>query len=192
MSKALLKKMLRGKYLKLRGKLSRAFVEGTSSKICAKLVATRQIKQAKTILFYFPVKNEVDCLPAIEKAFELGKKVYLPRVKGWNFNIVEVKSFASLGKMEKGELGIPAPTGKNTPLAKIDLVVVPGVAFDLQGHRIGYGGGYYDELLKKRRGGKPHAIGLCYAKMVLNKIPFEGHDQRVDYIACENKLITSK
>jgi len=192
MSKTLLKKMLRAKYLKARVELPAQFVQQASAKICEKLVGTALFKQAKNILFYCPVKNEVNCLLAIEKAFELSRKVFLPRIRGWDFEIVEVKSLDALDKLKKGELGIPEPTGKKTPLGKIDLVVVPGVAFDRQGHRIGYGGGYYDELLKKRKNGKPTAIGLCYAKLLLNKIPFEGHDEQADYIVSESKVIGCK
>ncbi len=184
------KKALRTRMITARARLSEKFVERASAIICSKLASTPQFKKAESILFYYPIGNEVDCRPAMENAFAEGKRVFLPRIRGWKFDIVEVKSFHSLDGMKKGELGVREPKGNSTPLEKIDLIVVPGVAFDGNGHRIGYGGGYYDVLLKKRKNKRPAAIGLCYSKLLLvRKIPCEAHDKQVDYIVSETKVI---
>ena len=193
MGEKLLKAKLRKKLLAQRERLGKKFVQASSRRVCARLVAAREFRKAKNILFYYPVKNEVNCLAAMRKGLEMGKRVFLPRIRKWDFQIVEVKKLPELEKMgaRKGTFGVPEPSGKRAPLGKIELVVVPAVAFDRRGGRIGYGGGYYDELLGKKEF-KGVSIGACYSKFLFGELPSEGHDKRVDYIVCEEKVITCK
>ncbi len=180
-----MKKILRKKLLAERKKLLKKFVERASNRICAKLASSREFKAAKKILFYFPVRNEVDCMPAIERAFREGKKVFLPRIRGKEFQVVGVKNFGELEKMPRGAFGIPEPAGRKTALEKIGLIVVPGVAFDLQGHRLGYGKGFYDALLRRKKAGSV-AAGLCYTQFLVEKLPVSKWDKRVNAIITEN------
>lgn len=181
-----MKQLLREKHLRKRKQLREGEVKRKSRAICEKLVSCPEFKRARKLFFYHPANNEADCLPALKKALQLGKKVFLPRVKGKTLEAVEVKGIAELKKLRKGAFGIPAPTGRAVELSEIDLVVVPAIAFDSRGFRLGYGKGYYDSMLEKTRVEK---IGLCYEQNLVERLPAEKHDERVDKIITEKKVI---
>ncbi len=143
------------------------------------LLNSKEFKSAKVVGAYHAFGSEVRTDLIIEHARALGKKIVLPSVEGDNLTFYELSS----GKyLVKGRFGImePLPFG---PVDKIDLLVVPGIAFDKKGYRLGYGKGYYDKFLAKK---KVALIGLGYSFQLLDSLPKGKYDKRLDAIATED------
>lgn len=148
------------------------------------LINSKEFKSAKTVGAYHAFGSEVRTDLIIEQARSLGKKVALPSVEGENLAFYELSS----GKyLVKGRFGIMEPLPYN-PVDNIDLLVVPGVAFDRQGYRLGYGKGYYDRYLEKNKKIISFSIGLAYSFQLLNSITRGEHDMRLDAIATEDRI----
>ena len=135
-------------------------------------------KAAKTIYGYLPYNQEVRTVPMLEQALRDGKRVAVPKVYGDEMKFLYLDD---LTKVEKGYAGIPEPIA-DEPVADDDtaLVLMPGLAFDPQGHRIGYGGGFYDKFLAAEPGHP--TLALCYEFQMLPKLYTEEHDIPVDTV----------
>ena len=135
-------------------------------------------KAAKTIYGYLPYNQEVRTVPMLEQALKDGKRVAVPKVYGDEMKFLYLDD---LSKVEKGYAGIPEPIADG-PVADDDtaLVLMPGLAFDPAGHRIGYGGGFYDKFLAA----EPNhpTLALCYEFQMLPELHTEEHDIPVDTV----------
>ena len=153
-----------------------------SALILSQLEKMTVFQEAKTILLYYPKNNEVDVLPLF-KRYKRDKVLLLPVThrRGMTANPYEGND-----KMHRGKVGIPEPT---TPPyeGEIDLIIVPAVAFDKQGNRLGRGGGYYDRFLKKQS----HAtfIGVGYDFQLVDEVPVRQHDQKMHRIILPSQTI---
>ncbi|MBI5225329.1 5-formyltetrahydrofolate cyclo-ligase [Candidatus Micrarchaeota archaeon] len=180
-----MKQKLRKEALEIRKKLSAYEKKELEGKIIGMLISSRDFKSAKTIMLYFPVHNEVDCAIAIEDAMKTGKIVCCPCIEG---NEIVAREIG--GKLQKSKFGVLEPfDGKIIAPDEIDLVIVPGVAFDRRGGRIGYGQGFYDRFLKKTSAKK---IALAYGFQVGRAFANESHDVPVDKIVTEKEIIYCK
>lgn len=144
---------------------------------------------ARTILFYVSFKGEVDTFAMMDKAIELGKMVAVPCLVKEEKKIIPVV-IASTKELKTGAYGIPEPNKDNSPgrlsLEEIDLVVVPGLAFDRLGNRLGRGAGYYDRLISTLPFSTP-TIGLAYDLQIVGVIPsLEAHDKPVTIVLSNN------
>jgi len=139
---------------------------------------------AKNILFYVSFKNEADTKQLIGDNFA-EKNIFVPKVNGNSIEIYKIDSFDDL---EQGAFGIlePKQNTQKTNAEDIDLAFIPGVAFDSNGHRIGFGKGYYDILNKQLSCQK---VGLAYNFQIVNNIPAESHDVPVDFIFTDSEKI---
>jgi 5-formyltetrahydrofolate cyclo-ligase len=139
-------------------------------------------REAKTVLLYYPIQNEVDVLPLVKK-YKHEKTLLFPVSHRHGMT---VHPYAGNKNMHRGKFGIPEPT---TPAYEggIDLVIVPAVAFDTKGRRLGRGGGYYDRFIKKQT----HAVlvGVGYDFQLVDEVPAARHDQRVHRIILPSKTI---
>ena len=135
-------------------------------------------KAAKTIYGYLPYNQEVRTVPMLEQALKDGKRVAVPKVYGEEMKFLYLDD---LTKVEKGYAGIPEPIADG-PVADDEtaLVLMPGLAFDPQGHRIGYGGGFYDKFLAAEP--NQPTLALCYEFQMLPKLDTEEHDIPVDTV----------
>ena len=153
-----------------------------SQQILDQLEKMTCFREAKTILLYYPVQNEVDVLPLVKK-YKHEKTLLFPvsHRRG-----MTVHPYAGNAMMHRGKFGIPEPTTLAYE-GKIDLVVVPAVAFDAKGRRVGRGGGYYDRFIKKLT----HAelVGVGYDFQLVEEVPAARHDQRVHRIILPSKTI---
>ena len=131
-------------------------VEEQSALIMAQLEQMSAFREAKTVLLYYPIHNEVDLRPLLTKY--KGQKIFLLPVT--HRHSMEVRPYDGEDMMRRGRMGVPEPQTK-TYHGRIDLIIVPGVVFDQHRHRIGRGGGYYDKFLKKHHSAKK--IGVCYS-----------------------------
>lgn len=124
------------------------------------------------MLFYYPSALEVDAKPLLEAAWKLGKKVALPRTQSETKVLIPIV-VRDLDALEKGPHGIYEPAHAEAdvlPLAQIDLIVVPGVAFDKWGNRLGRGLGFYDRFLA-RLGARTTKIGLAFDIQMVELVP---------------------
>ena len=149
-----------------------------SEKLGVLFAQSEAYKNAKTIYGYLPYNQEVRTVPMLEQALKDGKKVAVPKVYGDEMTFLYLDD---LTKVSKGYAGIPEPIADG-PVADDEtaLVLMPGLAFDPQGHRIGYGGGFYDKFLAA----EPNhpTLALCYEFQLLPELDTEEHDIPVDTV----------
>ena len=140
--------------------------------------ASQAYRDARTIYGYLPYNQEVRTVPMLEQALRDGKQVAVPKCYGDEMKFILM---TDLSQVEKGYAGIPEPIADG-PEAEDEtaLVLMPGLAFDPQGHRIGYGGGFYDKVLS-REPGHP-TLALCYEFQMLPHLDTEEHDIPVDTV----------
>lgn len=153
-------------------------IEKASRELGELFAQTEQYKNAKTIYGYLPYNQEVRTVPILERALQDGKRVAVPKVYGEEMRFIYL---TDLSDVETGYAGIPEPVADG-PVADdtTALVLMPGLAFDPQGHRIGYGGGFYDRFLS-REPNHP-TVALCYAFQVLPALETEEFDIPVDCV----------
>jgi 5-formyltetrahydrofolate cyclo-ligase len=142
-------------------------------------------KKSKIIHTYITFRSEVDTRLIINNALIEGKRVLCPKIMGNNLLIGEIKSFNDL---TVGKYGILEPINIiSINLEDIDIIIVPGIAFDLKGYRLGYGGGYYDRFLKNLK--RPIKIGLIFDQLIKKELPHTNMDIKMDIIISENRVI---
>ena len=149
-----------------------------SEKLAALFLASDAYRNAKTIYGYLPYNQEVRTVSMLEQALKDGKRVAVPKCYGDEMKFIFMDD---LSKVEKGYAGIPEPIADD-PVADDEtaLVLMPGLAFDPQGHRIGYGGGFYDKFLAAEPGHP--TLALCYAFQMLPHLETEEFDIPVDTV----------
>ena len=149
-----------------------------SEKLGQRFTSSDAYKNAKTIYGYLPYNQEVRTVPMLEQALKDGKRVAVPKCYGDEMRFIYLED---LSRVEKGYAGIPEPIADG-PVADDEtaLVLMPGLAFDPQGHRIGYGGGFYDKFLSA----EPNhpTLALCYEFQMLPSLETEEHDIPVDIV----------
>ena len=189
-----MKKALKDAIFGKRKSLSKMEVEEKSTAIREKLFSLNEFKDAKNIMFYVSFNNEVNTIETIKELSknkkENKKNIIVPYVEKNNpiLQLSEIKDFSDLEPKTFGILEPKKNKIKNFDIDRLDLVIVPGIAFDKNGHRIGYGYGYYDRLLGKL-GDKATKTGLCYEFQLIDKIPEEKHDIPMDIIITEKRII---
>lgn len=158
--------------------MTEAEIEERSAKLAQLFFASEAYQNAKTIYGYLPYNQEVRTVPMLAQALKDGKKVAVPKVYGDEMKFLYLDDLTAVAK---GYAGIPEPIA-DEPLAQDEtaLVLMPGLAFDPQGHRIGYGGGFYDKFLAA----EPNhpTLALCYEFQMLPKLDVEDHDIPVDTV----------
>ena len=147
-----------------------------------------QLQSAHTSLFFAPLPDELDVWPLLEKLLPSKKVCALPSFDA----AVQFYSARRVTNLETdigtGKFGVSEPLDRceEISLDRFDLVLVPGVAFDLNGHRLGRGRGFYDRILSQASGVK---CGVAYDFQLLEKIPTEPHDARVDFIFTPSRCV---
>lgn len=155
------------------------------------LFSLPEFLSAATVLFYASFRSEVETTGMIKDSLGMNKKVILPRVdrKGHVLRLFEIKDISEL---TPGYMGIPEPSmtaNENlVDINDVDIVVIPGAGFDYAGNRLGYGAGYYDMLLSRREKKMP-VVALAYEEQLLDAIPAEEHDVKVDMIITDMRVI---
>lgn len=149
--------------------------------------------QARVLMTYVAFRQEVETRELIRRALAHGKQVVVPRVDREEHRLLAV-AIDGLQDLFPGAWGIPEPkavAGRTVAPSAIDLVIVPGVAFDRCGNRLGYGGGYYDRFLPTLR---PAAavVALAYGFQVLQELPPGPHDVPVQYVVTEDEVIVCR
>jgi 5-formyltetrahydrofolate cyclo-ligase len=159
---------------------------------CNLLAGTREFRNAQTIMIFLSMPSEVETSTLAVKAWQEGKSIAVPRVDWVNKRMepVEIRSL-DVGLKATGPGGaIREPIeGRQVPLALIDLVVIPGMAFDRRGFRVGRGRGFYDRFLAQQdfQGVR---CALCFSEQLLNEpVPIEEHDVPMDLIVTDREVL---
>lgn len=138
----------------------------------------------KDILIYYSKKNEVNTIPIMEFAFHFGYRVYIPKCIN---NTMEFYEITNINDVEKGSYNIMEPISTIKPNdINNTICIIPGLGFDNSFNRIGYGGGYYDKFLSNYKGIK---IGICYDELLIDNIPTEKTDIKMDIIVTNKKVL---
>ncbi len=177
---------LRHRLLEKRLSLNHKDVWIRSEEIKRSLIKLKSFQEARSIALYYPTKNEVGTQGIFKIAKELGKGIYFPLVDG---SSLEFRKINDLAGLKIGSFGVPEPSHcpPGVEIEDIDLIIIPGIAFDSFGIRIGYGKGYYDRAISKIDIKK--RIGLAYDFQVVESIPIERYDERVGLIVTETGVI---
>jgi 5-formyltetrahydrofolate cyclo-ligase len=189
------KKEVRAKFKLLRAQQPVEEALAKSAQIQKLLFELPEFDRAKTVSFYVtkPGIGEVDTEQMIKASLLMGKRIFLPVVEKTlkKLELSELRDFER--ELAPGAFDVPEPKPEyRRPVSprECDLIVVPGIAFDLHGHRLGFGGGYYDRLLREiasLRLGIPF-VGLAYELQVLDSLPHTGHDVAVHILVTEGRV----
>lgn len=182
-----MKDEIRRRILEQRKHMSSEDVEEKSERIHGRLFNSPYYQSSRTIMTYVDFQNEVETRSIINKAIGEGKNIVVP-LCGQNYSLLPVK-IGSLGDLEKGNKGILEPKKIDiVDVKKLDLVLMPGVTFDRNGNRLGYGLGYYDRFLAQLSP-STMIVALAYGFQVVQTLPYEDYDQKVNLIITENETI---
>ncbi len=184
---------------KLRTQLQSALADLTaeqktqkSKKACRNLVSTPQFQEASTIMTYLSLPSETDISEAMLIAWQLGKKVLVPRVD-WKrkcmiavqINSLEPENFTEVG-------GLRNPINEiEVPFEQIDLIVTPGIGFDAKGNRLGRGASYYDRFFGNDRL-RAKRCGFAFQEQLVNSVPVAGHDKPMDFVVTDEQVLYIK
>jgi len=186
-----MKKALKEQIFSKRSSLSANEIKKKSASIKTNLYSLQEFNKSKNILFYVSFDNEVDTQEIIRELLgKKGKNIIVPYVEEGN-SILQISELQNFNELEPKTFGILEPKLKHIRKFKpnnLDLVIIPGIAFDLAGNRIGYGYGYYDRFLKQMKH-DIKKIALAYEFQIVERIPAEKHDARMDMIVTEKKII---
>ena len=183
-----MKELLRLQNLEKRNSLSEKQILEKSLAIKRMLFFLPEFLQAKKILFYVSFKSEVSTREMIQEALSLGKIVAVP-LSDFEKNSMRAVKITSLAALEEKKFGLLEPeSGKEIPAQELDLIIVPGVAFDLQRARLGYGKGFFDRFLRGTRKGAKK-IGLAFECNIEESIQGSSHDEKMDKIITEERII---
>ena len=174
------KKEIRHKIIRLRKEMDPLAWQEATKEITEKIIRHPRFLEETDIYCYVNYNGEVGTELLMEEAWKLGKHVWLPKVEGSEMEFYLVESRQEL---EPGAYGILEPARGQKADGKEGLMIMPGVAFDKDGHRIGYGGGFYDKYLEKHP--ELYAIAVAFELQKYPEIPWEEYDIRPQKIVTE-------
>jgi len=176
-----LKALLRANVATLVRELTHTQKEEAAVALCARLIEQPVWKDAQSVLLFSPLPQEPNIRPLLHAALASGKQTALPRHEAIQSGYEAALVTDADGDCVEGRFGIlePAPQCEVLPLNRLDLVLVPGVAFDWHGRRLGRGKGFYDRLLAEVSG---KACGVAFDQQMVETVPVEPHDVRLNCI----------
>jgi len=154
-----------------------------------RLLSLDEFRNAGIVFFFASFRTEVDTTEMIKSSLTSGKRVLLPKVDKDRHELM-LYEITDFGELSPGYMGIPEPSfqGRQMSINDADIVIIPGAGFDASGNRIGYGGGYYDRLLSGLQKQVP-VIAPAYEEQIVDSIPSEPHDIRVQMIVTDRRLL---
>lgn len=179
------KEIIRKNVLEIRNQLSDIDIIKFSKIINKKIITSKEFKNANCIGIYYPIGSEVQTFDIIRESLIMNKQIGLPRVINSEiikFYLILEKSLGQI-KLTKEKYGVMINSDSNVDLESIDLLLIPGVAFDKKCNRIGYGKGFYDKYIQTTNPAKK--IGLAFQKQIVEQIPINKHDKKLDLIVTE-------
>ena len=166
--------------------------EAASRHACERLASDRRFTGASSVMLYMPMRSELDVTPLAMAALRQGKRVSVPRADAaaGTLTPIGVDSFGA-DSMPTDSMGVRTPSdGPEVAPDSLDLVVVPGMAFDRSGHRLGRGAGYYDRFLS-RLSPRTATAGICFDEQLVDAVPHGDHDRTVDCVITPSHTISA-
>lgn len=163
-------------------------VAEASAAVTARVLALPQWDAAREILAYLPVRGEVDTRALAARAIREGKRLLVPRCRENEPGRVDLGCLTCLSEAIPGRFGIPEPPAASCQPPEAfapDLILVPGLAFDRAGTRLGFGGGYYDRLLALPMAAGAYVVGLCHAFQFVEHLPAADWDRPMHAVITE-------
>jgi len=162
-----------------------------SAGVCERLMGLDFFDHAVTVMLYLPMNTEVDTAPLALRCFQQGKTVCAPRMDWEHRRMTPVELSTFDTPCEVRQHGVKEPAeGRPVPLEEIDVIVTPGIAFDVMLGRLGRGAGFYDRFLSQPGlRAKAKRCGICFDFQVVERLPVETHDVALDAIVTERRVI---
>ncbi len=185
---------LRKNLLSQREEMEKQEVEKQSKKIMENLIKVPAFLESKVVMIYLSFQNEVDTNEIIDWCFKQGKEVVIPYCVVGTREIIPCKLDTERKGLVKSKYGIWEPSKDSripVDIENIDTIIVPGVGFDKDCNRLGFGGGYYDRFLIKRNKKSP-AIAICYENQIVESVPTDNYDIPMDMVVTENRIFYRK
>ena len=179
------KQELRKRMKEKRDRISPQERRQKSAKICERLLSAPEYARFQKILVYAAIRSEVELQLFCDQALRDRKQIFFPKVCGKEMEFYRIEN---PGQLKKGMFSVPEPDVKQYPLSSFAengeaWILVPGVAFDEKGMRLGYGGGFYDRYLKQKE--NLHRTGIAFGEQIVKRIPTEIHDHPMDDVITE-------
>lgn len=184
-----LKRELRQKILALRASLTESERERRSLQATDRLLSLPALSSCQTIMLFYPFNDEIDTRFFLAEARKRGQEIWLPLTQVAARKLTPYL-YRTEEELRPGVYGIMEPDPSRSQLAdlsRLDAVVVPGVAFDKAGGRMGYGGGFYDRFLAQLEQ-KPLLVGFAFANQVVERVPLEAHDYQLDFLVTDEAV----
>jgi len=183
--KILEKRKLRKEYRAAYTELRQEYINESDKGIFENLSKLPEFLSSRVIFTYYSINAEPDTHRIIELALKMGKVVTLPIIRG--NGIMDAAIIKSLAEIGDGAYNIPAPPENSEIISpdKIEFAVIPALAFDRDGFRLGQGGGYYDRFLN---GAGFFTVGIARSKFFVDRVPREVHDEKLRCIVTENEI----
>ena len=181
-----MKNKIRKRILALRKAMPESVLQGKSKKIIEKVMNHPMYQRAEIIFCYMDAKGEVKTRDLIEHAWTMGKKVAVPKVHG---DVMEFYYIEAFQQLESGYFGIMEPGSECSKLEHVSnnsLVIMPGVAFDKMGNRIGYGRGYYDKYFSSYS--DLYKMAIAYSEQIVEEIPADNLDVKADCVVTDENV----
>ncbi len=186
------KKTIREKHKNKRNAISPEQKRELDTKICNRIISLVSFRFAETVLLYAPVNSEIDISPVAEAALAAGKSIAYPRCDTEKCEM-EFHFVSSLKELYPGAMNIPEPKESAPKFDRAEaldpgkcLCIIPALAFDKRGYRIGYGKGYYDRYLSRVNCTK---AGVIYGELLIDRVPNGRFDLKVDFIVSERGVV---
>ncbi|HXX58455.1 MAG TPA: 5-formyltetrahydrofolate cyclo-ligase [Thermodesulfovibrionales bacterium] len=179
----------REKILRKRDGIPPAIKKVKDDRVRQTLFSLPEFQQAKILLSFASFRSEVSTMQQIEEMLRIGKRVVIPRVVRMT-RALKLYEITDTSELAPGYMSIPepdVPAEREREINDVDLVILPGAAFDAVGNRLGYGGGYYDRLLSLLRKPVP-LIAIAYEEQIVDSLPRESHDIRVHMIVTDERV----
>jgi len=176
------KQTIRKEILKLRDGINAEYSKSAAIKIAEKFISLWA--NYNNYALYCAIKSELSVYPLMHLLWNAGKTVLLPKITD---GCIKLYYCASVDELQRGFMNIYEPVS-HTTAAQVDLIVVPGVAFDRSGYRVGYGKGFYDQLLADTS--RKLTIGIAFDVQIVDCVPHEAHDILMDAVLTEKGLAT--
>lgn len=190
------KASIRKSILAQRKALSPALMHAHGKAAQARMLSLDIWKAAKQVLLYMPIRNEMETQALLENAWATGKEVLLPRCDATAKGIMHLMVCRQMGDLCAGSYGIPEPDPSlcaclepEDPRLRPDLAIIPAVAFDINGNRLGYGGGYYDRFLAHDCMAKTCRIGFAHSIQIVEVLPTEAWDYLMHGLCTEDTML---
>lgn len=176
------KRSLRRRIGERKRAMDAAQMEAAGARLAKRLYETEAYRSARSLYAYLSFNQEVRTAPIIRRAWADGKRVAVPKIMGGRMAFIWLTGFDALAE---GWKGIPEPV-EDGPVADDEtaLVLVPGLAFDPDGRRVGYGGGFYDRFLAQEP--MHPTVALCYGFQLVERLDAEPHDVPVDLVIADH------